>query len=91
MNLWIIKTPSACYIRIYSLPAHQINILKKQVVWTKKHKIYLIVTHGVFSKGFEELSKYFEGIYCTNSYGDALSQRDGDLPYEYLVKQLNIF
>lgn len=32
-------------------------------------KIYLIVTHGIFSKGFEELEKYFDGIYCTNSYG----------------------
>ena len=33
-------------------------------------KIYLIVTHGIFSKGFEELSQYFDGIYCTNSYSD---------------------
>lgn len=31
-------------------------------------KIDLSVTHGVFSKGFEELSKYFENIYTTNSY-----------------------
>lgn len=35
-----------------------------------KGKIYLIVTHGIFSAGFEELSKYFDGIYCTNSYAD---------------------
>ena len=33
-------------------------------------KIYLIVTHGLFSKGFQKLSKYFDGIYCTNSYRD---------------------
>ena len=32
-------------------------------------KLYLVVTHGIFSKGFDELSKYFDGIYCTNSYG----------------------
>lgn len=33
-------------------------------------KIYLIVTHGIFSKGFAELNQYFDGIYCTNSYKD---------------------
>lgn len=31
-------------------------------------KIYLIVTHGIFSKGVDELFQYFDGIYCTNSY-----------------------
>lgn len=58
-------------------------------------KIYLIVTHGIFSKGFEELNKYFDSIYCTNSYKD--------IPKDYefgtgsgiflpdLVKQLNVF
>lgn len=33
-------------------------------------KLYLVVTHGIFSKGFEELHKYFDKIYCTNSYRD---------------------
>lgn len=33
-----------------------------------KPKIYLIVTHGIFSKGLLELKQYFDGIYCTNSY-----------------------
>lgn len=33
-------------------------------------KIYLIITHGIFSAGFKELSQYFDGIYCTNSYQD---------------------
>lgn len=33
-------------------------------------KIYLVVTHGIFSKGFAELQKYFDGIFCTNSYSD---------------------
>lgn len=57
-------------------------------------KIYLIVTHGIFSKGFEELSKYFDGIYCTNSYSDL----DSMIPFiniskngNTFVKQLNIF
>lgn len=29
--------------------------------------MYLIVTHGIFSAGYEELSKWFKTIYCTNS------------------------
>jgi ribose-phosphate pyrophosphokinase len=33
-------------------------------------KIYLVVTHGIFSAGFEELNKWFEKIYTTNSYSD---------------------
>jgi ribose-phosphate pyrophosphokinase len=32
-------------------------------------KIYLIVTHGIFSAGFQELDKYISGIYCTDSLG----------------------
>jgi ribose-phosphate pyrophosphokinase len=39
----------------------------------KKHncgKLFLFVTHGIFSKGFDELNKYFEKIYCTNSFSD---------------------
>jgi len=33
-------------------------------------KIYLVVTHGLFTSGFAELNKYFEQVYTTNSYGD---------------------
>ena len=59
---------------------------------TGYNKSYLIVTHGIFSKGFKELSKYFDGIYCTNSYQDI-----GDYASIYgelektNVKQLNVF
>jgi ribose-phosphate pyrophosphokinase len=45
-------------------------------------KIYLVVTHGIFSAGFDELKKHFDGIYCTNSVSDIDNE---------LVKQLNIF
>ena len=45
-------------------------------------KLYLIVTHGIFSAGFDELGKYFEQIYTTNSYKDIDNE---------LVKQINIF
>lgn len=30
--------------------------------------IYLVVTHGIFSKGFKELNKHFDGIYTTDSF-----------------------
>lgn len=33
-------------------------------------KVYLVVTHGIFSNGFLELSKEIEKIYCSNSYSD---------------------
>lgn len=32
--------------------------------------VYLIVTHGIFSAGFDELGKYFDYIYTTNSVKD---------------------
>lgn len=58
-------------------------------------KKYLIVTHGIFSQGFGELSKHFDGIFCTNSYNDTLETFG---PYSDLngyskdkIKQLNVF
>lgn len=51
-------------------------------------KIYLIVTHGIFSKGFKELSQYFDGIYCTNSYRSIGDVENGETTN---VKQLNVF
>lgn len=32
--------------------------------------LFLVVSHGIFSKGFEELTKYFSRIYTTNSFQD---------------------
>lgn len=32
--------------------------------------IYLFVTHGIFSNGFDELNKYLKTIYTTNSFKD---------------------
>lgn len=50
-----------------------------------KGKKYLIVTHGIFSKGLGELIQYFDGIYCTNSYKDFLPDT------KPIMNQLNIF
>lgn len=47
-----------------------------------KGKIYLIVTHSIFSKGTDELLKYFDEIYTTNSYKEHNIEK---------VKVLNIF
>lgn len=33
-------------------------------------KLYLVVSHGLFSKGIEELKKHFDHIYTTNSFKD---------------------
>lgn len=57
-------------------------------------KLHLAVTHGIFSKGFEELSQYFDNMYCTNSYKDInLSQGINDVLGAdlKLVKQFNVF
>lgn len=61
-----------------------------------KGKLYLIVTHGIFSNGLGELSKYFDGIYCTNSYSEldfrlSLNRAmNTEFPKDF-VKQLSVF
>lgn len=49
-------------------------------------KIYLVVTHGIFSAGFDKLNEYFDGIFTTNSVKD-IEQIDST----YKVTQLNVF
>lgn len=75
-----------------------INIAKKineYYEWQRKKsrqgKIYLIVTHGIFSAGFKELSEYFDGIYCTNSYQEMPDFKENNLRPVNLLKQLNVF
>lgn len=41
--------------------------IKEENTTIKLGKIYLIITHGIFSKGLKELSRYFDGIYTTDS------------------------
>jgi ribose-phosphate pyrophosphokinase len=63
--------------------------------FSTKPKVYLIVTHGIFSKGFSELSKYFDGIYCTNSYRDIIVSTNNETSPMICpgktFKQFNIF
>jgi ribose-phosphate pyrophosphokinase len=44
--------------------------------------IYLVVTHGIFSAGFEELEKWFTGVFTTNSVKEIENE---------LVTQINVF
>lgn len=53
-------------------------------------KNYLLVTHGIFSAGFTELSRYFDFIYTTNSVKD-LGGLDGNSNKVINVKQFNVF
>jgi ribose-phosphate pyrophosphokinase len=55
-------------------------------------KVYLVVTHGIFSAGYSELGHYFEEIYTTNSYKDISEvEFHGSELLPTKVKQLNIF
>ena len=57
-------------------------------------KIYLIVTHGIFSQGLSPLVDHFEAIFCTNSYSDIVnSSEDSDIERaaKLKVSQYNVF
>jgi ribose-phosphate pyrophosphokinase len=59
---------------------------------TFQGKIYLVVTHGIFSAGLLELSKWFECVYTTNSVKDIDSETYSDYTVNKdFVKQLSIF
>jgi ribose-phosphate pyrophosphokinase len=52
-------------------------------------KVYLIVTHGIFSAGYHELAKYFTGIFTT----DSIHSDEFGKPAEsgFYVKTLKVF
>lgn len=45
-----------------------INIAKEIKSRKSEARVYLIVTHAIFSKGFEPFEGWIDGIYCTDSY-----------------------
>jgi ribose-phosphate pyrophosphokinase len=56
-------------------------------------EIYLVVTHGIFSSGYDELNKYFSGIFTTNSVkdiGNMEANINGNV-YSTGITQLNVF
>ena len=44
--------------------------------------LILIVTHGIFSKGFEELAAHFQHIYTTNSFADVAHSLVTQIPLD---------
>lgn len=46
-------------------------------------KLYLAVTHGIFSKGLDELSKYFEKIFTTNSIRETIHPSLTQIPLHH--------
>lgn len=46
------------------------GIIREHYIGNSCPKIHFIVTHGIFSKGYDKLTKYFDSIYTTNSYQD---------------------
>ena len=54
-------------------------------------EVYLIITHGIFSAGFNELGEYFDGIYTTNSIKDISYVGTSSTLKPINFKQLNIF
>jgi ribose-phosphate pyrophosphokinase len=64
----------------------------KVTLQTTKPKIYLIVTHGIFSAGYDTLSEYFDGVYCTNSVKDITRETmELETSNPFILKQLNVF
>ena len=51
------------------------ELLAKALKDHKARKVYLYVSHGIFSKGFKKLAEVIDHIYCTNSVKD-LDMRD---------------
>lgn len=68
--------------------------LAKEIKQQTNIPIYLIVTHGIFSGGYEKLSDELDGIFCTNSFKDinfGTVRVQSRQQSEDFVKQLNVF
>jgi hypothetical protein len=52
---------------VFILKRDKIKAIKEKF---PDNKVFLCVTHGIFSNSFLELSMYFENVYSTNSYSD---------------------
>lgn len=56
---------------------------------------YLVTPHGIFSRGFEDLSLYYDGIFTTNSFKASYPSRqqrpDKDQGDEMFIKVFNVF
>lgn len=48
------------------------EVLGRKLKEQGAQKVYLYVSHGLFSKGFDKLREVIDGIYCTNSIKDVV-------------------
>ncbi len=69
-----------------------IEIAKVIKDYRPEAKIYLVVTHGIFSKGLYELSKYFDAIFTTNSISDINTSEFSDYTVDdNFLNQYNVY
>jgi ribose-phosphate pyrophosphokinase len=55
-------------------------------------EVYLVVTHGIFSQGFLELSRELKKVYSSNSYSDIDVEHHSDYTVgKDFLKQFNVF
>lgn len=55
-------------------------------------KIYLVVTHGIFSNGLLELSRHLDGVFSTNSVSNYNVEYNSDYTVDKdFLKQYNVF
>ena len=62
--------------------------LAKELYDRNAGKIFLVVSHGIFSKGLTELNSCFNGIYTTDSV-NYLKYVEGIIPKDFKVIKLN--
>jgi ribose-phosphate pyrophosphokinase len=70
-----------------------IEIAKKIKEQEMTGKIYLVVTHGIFSAGLSVLAEHFDGVVCTNSYSDMTKEKIGFIGFgkeDTFIKQINV-
>ncbi len=58
--------------------------LAKELKAKNSGKLYLAVSHGIFSKGFEKLSQEFECVFTTNSFKDIDNKFVNQIKFEDL-------
>jgi ribose-phosphate pyrophosphokinase len=59
--------------------------LAKKLKEKNTGNLYLAISHGIFSNGFDELSQYFERIYCTDSFKIINEPKIKQIKIEYNV------
>ena len=61
--------------------------LAKELKKVNAGDLFLAVSHGIFSKGFEKLNKYFTKVYTTDSFKDVKDESVEQIKLQEIVKQ----